>query len=105
MHDGPIEFVQFMHAIDSLGDGWVAIVVLGILAGFLARFITTRKRSIGLIATSLLGIAGALLGVVVAGWLGIALDSTGMRFLAAFLGSMALVMLGGLFRRKNRTPS
>lgn len=62
MHDGPIEFVQFMRFLDSLGDGGPAIIVLGILAGFLARLITTRKRNIGLVATCLLGIAGALLG-------------------------------------------
>lgn len=102
MHDGPIEFVQLMNFIDSLGDGWLAIVVLGIIAGFLARFITTRKRNIGLIPTCLLGIAGALLGVTVAGWLGIALEGTGMRFLAAFVGSLALAMLGGLFRRRKK---
>lgn len=102
MHDGPIEFVQFMRFIESLGDGWLAIVVLGILAGFLARLITTRKRNIGLVSTCLLGITGAVLGVTVAGWLGIALDGTGMRFLAAFAGSLVLVVLGGLFRSRSQ---
>lgn len=104
MHDGPIEFVQFMHFIDSLGNDWLAIGVLGVIAGFLVRFITTKRRNIGLISTCLLGIAGAVLGVTVAEWLGIALGGTGMRFLAAFIGSLALAMLGGLFRRKDRKP-
>ena len=100
MNDGPIEFVQFMQLFDRLGDGWVALVVIGLFAGFLVRFATSNQRSIGLWSTALFGIAGAVLGVAVAGALGIALPGPGSRFLAALAGSFALSLLGGLFRRK-----
>jgi uncharacterized membrane protein YeaQ/YmgE (transglycosylase-associated protein family) len=100
MENGPIEFVQFVRFLDSLGDGWPAIIVLGVLAGFVARFMTTNRREVGLLSTALLGIAGALLGVWAAKALGIALQGTGSRFLAAFAGSLVLALLGTVFRRK-----
>ena len=99
MHDGPIEIVQFLQLFDRLGDGWVALVVIGLFAGFLVRFATSNQRSIGLLSTAVFGVAGALLGVAVAGALGIALPGPGSRFLAALAG-FALSLLGGLFRRK-----
>lgn len=102
MTDGPIEFVQFMQLFDRLGDGWVALVVIGLFAGFLVRFATSNQRSIGLWSTALFGVAGAVLGVAVAGALGIALPGPGSRFLAALAGSFALSLLGGLFRRKEK---
>jgi uncharacterized membrane protein YeaQ/YmgE (transglycosylase-associated protein family) len=102
MQDGPIEIVQFMQLFDRLGDGWVALVVIGLFAGFLVRFATRNQRSIGLWSTALFGIAGAVLGVAVAGALGIALPGPGSRFLAALAGSFALSMLGGLFRRREK---
>jgi uncharacterized membrane protein YeaQ/YmgE (transglycosylase-associated protein family) len=102
MPDGPIEIVQFMRLFDSLGDGWVALVVIGLFAGFLVRFATSNKRSIGLLSTAVFGVAGAVLGVAVAGALGIALPGPGSRFLAALAGSFALSLLGGLFRRREK---
>ena len=102
MQDGAIEIVQFMQLFDRLGDGWVALVVIGLFAGFLVRFATSNQRSIGLWSTALFGIAGAVLGVAVAGALGIALPGPGSRFLAALAGSFALSMLGGLFRRREK---
>ena len=103
MHDGPIEFVQFVRFLESLGDGWPAIIVLGVLTGVIARMVTTRQRQVGFLSTCLLGIAGALLGVTVAKALAIPLDGLGARFLAALAGSLALALAGTLFRRK--TPS
>lgn len=102
MTDGPIEFVQFMQLFDRLGDGWVALVVIGLFAGFLVRFATSNQRSVGLWSTALFGVAGAVLGVAVAGALGIGLPGPGSRFLAALAGSFALSLLGGLFRRKEK---
>lgn len=100
MQDGPIEIVQFLRFLDGLGDGWPAIIVLGLLAGFVARMATSRQQKVGLLSVAVLGIAGALLGVWAAKALGIALTGTGTRFLAALVGSLALALVGGLFVRK-----
>lgn len=40
----------------------IGAVILGIIAGFLARALLPGKQSMGLVATMLLGIAGALAG-------------------------------------------
>jgi uncharacterized membrane protein YeaQ/YmgE (transglycosylase-associated protein family) len=100
MENGPIEIVQFVRFLDGLGDGWAAIVILGVLAGFIARFVTTSEKSVGLLSTCLLGIAGAVLGVYGAKALGYAPTGTGTRFLAALAGSLLLATAGTLLRRK-----
>jgi len=100
MHDGPIEFVQFVRFLESLGDGWPAIIALGVLAGMIARLATTQQRQVGFLSTCLLGIAGAVLGVTAAKFLAIPLQGLGARFLAALAGSLLLALLGTLFRRK-----
>ncbi len=105
MEHGPIQLVQFVRFLDGLGGGWLAIVVYGVFAGFLAAFITSRERRIGLLPTCLLGISGALLGIGAAHLLGIGLHGPGMRFLAAFAGSLALALLGGLLTRRRRAAS
>jgi uncharacterized membrane protein YeaQ/YmgE (transglycosylase-associated protein family) len=104
MEYGPIQLVQFVRFLDGLGDGWLAIVVYGVFAGFLAAFITSRERRIGLLPAAVLGIAGALLAIGAAHLLGIGLQGPGRRFLAAFAGSMALALLFGLLTRRRRTP-
>jgi uncharacterized membrane protein YeaQ/YmgE (transglycosylase-associated protein family) len=63
MEFGPVQIVQFVRLFDMLGDGWVAIVVYGIFAGLLARFVTAREAKVGLLSSSLLGIVGALLAL------------------------------------------
>ena len=101
MTQGPVEWVQFVRFLDGLGDGWLAIVVYGVLAGILARMATSSARSVGLLSACALGIAGALLGVAVAKILGVALDGPAIRFLVAFVASMALALIGGwLFKRR-----
>ena len=100
MENGPIEIVQFVRFLDGLGDGWAAILILGVLAGFIARFVTTTEKNVGLFSTCVLGIAGALLGVYGAKALGYAPTGTGTRFLAALAGSLLLAIAGSRMRRK-----
>ena len=100
MENGPIEIVQFVRFLDGLGDGWAAILILGVLAGFIARFITTSQKNVGLLSTCLLGVAGAVLGVYGAKALGYAPTGAGTRFLAAFAGSLLLAIAGSRLRRK-----
>jgi len=94
MENGPIEIVQFVRFLEGLGDGWPALIVLGLLAGIIARLMTTRRREVGLFSTALLGVAGAWLGVQAAQAFEIPLQGPGARFLAALAGSLALALLG-----------
>jgi uncharacterized membrane protein YeaQ/YmgE (transglycosylase-associated protein family) len=74
--------------------GILSWIVLGLVAGFLARFLMPGSTSAGLIITMLLGIAGALVG----GYIGTHVfgfgDVTGfdLRSLALAVGGAVLLL-------------
>jgi uncharacterized membrane protein YeaQ/YmgE (transglycosylase-associated protein family) len=76
----------------------VGAVILGIVAGFLGRFLMPGKDKMGFIATTLLGLAGAAVGwVVFTQVLGLGNDK--MFDLKSLVGAVVGVMLLlGLFR-------
>lgn len=77
--------------------GWI---VIGLLAGALARLVMPGRDPGGCIVTILLGIAGALLAGYVgrlAGWY-MAGESAG--FIAATLGSIAILAIYRLFAKR-----
>ena len=80
--------------------GWLTWIVIGLLAGAIAKLITPGRDPGGCLVTVLLGIAGAL----VAGFLGQALGwyepGEGAGFLAAILGAVLLLMIYRLFARR-----
>ncbi|MGN7725976.1 GlsB/YeaQ/YmgE family stress response membrane protein [Luteimonas sp. 22616] len=86
------------------GSGnWLYIILIGFIVGVLARLLKPGKDSMGIILTTLLGIAGALL----AGWIG---QATGYYeagepagFIAALAGAIVILIVAGLFRRKRTT--
>jgi uncharacterized membrane protein YeaQ/YmgE (transglycosylase-associated protein family) len=82
--------------------GILSWVVLGLIAGLLARFILPGKGPEGIVVTILLGIAGALVG----GYLGTRLfnieDITGLdiRSIAlAVAGALLLLVVYGALKR------
>lgn len=81
-------------------------IILGLIAGALAKAVMPGKDPGGIIVTMLIGVAGALLG----GWIGSALfDVSVDRFwslstwLLAILGSVILLGLYRMFVGKKRT--
>lgn len=86
--------------------GWI---LFGFVVGLIARALFPGRQPLGLISTTLLGIAGALLG----GWIGQALglytSDEGAGFVAATFGAIVLLAIyNGIFRRRsivNKTHS
>lgn len=84
--------------------GIIAWIILGLLAGIIAKMLMPGKDPGGFIVTTLIGIAGALLG----GWLGkviFGVDSVDGFFelstwIAAIVGSLVLLALYRLFARR-----
>ncbi|WP_395359365.1 GlsB/YeaQ/YmgE family stress response membrane protein [Streptomyces sp. YH02] len=84
--------------------GIIAWIILGLLAGIIAKMVMPGKDPGGFIVTTLIGIAGALLG----GWLGKVIfdvDSVDGFFelstwIAAIVGSLILLALYRLFARR-----
>jgi uncharacterized membrane protein YeaQ/YmgE (transglycosylase-associated protein family) len=72
--------------------GWLGAIIIGFLAGILARLITPGPHPRGFILTTVLGIVGALLAT----WLGQAIgiyqagETTG--FLGAVIGAVIILL-------------
>ncbi|WP_369142996.1 GlsB/YeaQ/YmgE family stress response membrane protein [Streptomyces sp. R44] len=84
--------------------GILAWILLGLLAGIIAKVLMPGKDPGGIIVTTLIGVAGALLG----GWLGKVIfhvDSVDGFFeastwIAAIVGSLILLAVFRLFARR-----
>ncbi|MES2336803.1 MAG: GlsB/YeaQ/YmgE family stress response membrane protein [Pseudomonadota bacterium] len=70
--------------------GWL---VIGLIAGVLAKLIVPGRDPGGFIVTVLIGIAGALLAGFVAQGLGVAIDGDLRSYGAAVVGSIVLLLL------------
>src|SRR3546814_8667017 len=78
------------------GSGnWLYIILIGFIVGVLARLLKPGKDSMGIILTTLLGIAGALL----AGWVGQATGFYEAGEAAGFIGAL----VGAIVRSEEHT--
>jgi uncharacterized membrane protein YeaQ/YmgE (transglycosylase-associated protein family) len=79
--------------------GIIALVVVGTVAGLIARALVPGNQALGLIATAVLGTVGSLLGGGLALLLGLhgrAGELHPVGLLLSALGAMALLLLVGL---------
>ena len=67
-------------------------VILGLVIGLVARAVMPGKDAAGLVATTVLGIAGALVGTVVGRALGITEDGLVAGFILSVLGAVGLLV-------------
>ncbi len=78
----------------------VWMIVIGFIAGLIARALKPGNDSMGIIMTSLLGIAGSL----VAGFLGKALgwyqDGEVASFIASVIGAIIILFVFGMLKKK-----
>jgi uncharacterized membrane protein YeaQ/YmgE (transglycosylase-associated protein family) len=80
--------------------GWI---ILGLIAGAIAKFLIPGKQPGGILVTMLIGVVGALLG----GWIGSLLFGVGLEdfwswqtWLIAIIGSVVLLLIWGLIARR-----
>jgi len=87
-----------MFSLMGLGS-WLA---MGLLAGLAARFLLPGKDKAGCFSTVLIGVVGALVGGLLATWLGFGgLSGFDRRsFVVATLGSLVLLLLRRVLRSK-----
>ena len=85
---------------------WFAFIILGLIAGAIAKFLIPGRQPGGIIVTMLIGVVGALLG----GWVGSLLFGLGLEdfwswqtWLIAIIGSVVLLLIWGLIARRNKT--
>ena len=82
---------------------WLAWILLGLIAGTLAKWILPGRDPSGCIFTIFLGITGAFVGGLIGaylGWGGVSQGSLDLRSIGiATLGAVVLLVLGRLLRR------
>ncbi len=78
---------------------WIGAIVIGLLAGIVAKLLMPGRDPGGFIVTTLLGIAGAL----IATWLGQAIgwygEGEAAGFIGAVVGATILLVIYRLVRR------
>ena len=83
---------------------WLSWIVLGLVAGALAKFLVPGRDPSGCIVTVLLGIVGAFLGGLIGaavGWGRVTAPTLDPRSVAlATLGAIILLLVGRLVRRR-----
>jgi uncharacterized membrane protein YeaQ/YmgE (transglycosylase-associated protein family) len=86
-----------MTAVDIVG--WI---VIGFIVGALARFLVPGRDPMGCVVTTLLGIAGAILGGYISSFLFRTATVGYARpgFLVSLVGAILLVLIFRAFRRK-----
>jgi uncharacterized membrane protein YeaQ/YmgE (transglycosylase-associated protein family) len=82
---------------------WLHWIVLGLVAGTLAKFLVPGRDPSGCIVTILLGVIGAFIGGLIGtllGWGSVTRGSLDIRSIAlATMGAIVLLLLGRLVRR------
>ncbi|HEX6058918.1 MAG TPA: GlsB/YeaQ/YmgE family stress response membrane protein [Gemmatimonadaceae bacterium] len=83
---------------------WLYWILLGLIAGSLAKFLVPGRDPTGCIFTILLGVVGSVLGGFLASWFGwgaVTRGSLDVRsILVATGGAIVLLLLGRLVRRR-----
>lgn len=77
--------------------GWLAWIVIGAIAGWLASIVMKTNREQGLIMDIIVGIVGALIGGFIFNALGIA-GTTGFNIWSLFVAFIGAIVLLGILR-------
>jgi len=84
--------------------GIIAWIVFGFIIGLLARAIVPGKQGMGFVMTTLLGVAGSLVGGLIATALtgGSMQEMHGAGFIGSLIGAVLLLVLAGAVMRPRR---
>ena len=81
----------------------IGVIIIGFIVGLIARALMPGRIVAGFILTSLLGIAGALVGQYVGQALGFYRSEEPVGFLMSIIGAMIILFFFHLIRQ-NQTP-
>jgi len=83
------------------------MLIIGLIVGLLARFLVPGKDPMGCVGTTLLGVAGSVIGgFVYQAFTGTRTEQGYVRpgFLVSLIGAIILVLLFRAIRKPRRTP-
>ncbi len=79
---------------------WLGIIVIGLIAGAVAKFIMPGKDPGGILITIVLGVAGAFLATFLGRLVGWYSEGESGGFIAAVIGAIILLAIYRLIRKK-----
>jgi len=81
--------------------GWIATIILGGIAGWLASMVMNRDASMGILLNIVVGVIGGLIGSWIGTMTGFLTDDAGwiMYLITAFVGAIVLLGIVNLFQR------
>lgn len=81
--------------------GWIATIILGGIAGWLASMVMNRDASMGILLNIVVGIIGGLIGSAIGSALGFLSTDAGwvMYLITAFVGAVVLLAIVNLAQR------
>jgi uncharacterized membrane protein YeaQ/YmgE (transglycosylase-associated protein family) len=75
-------------------------IIIGFLAGVVAKFIHPGKESMGFIMTTILGIGGSVVATFLGQALGLYSAGSAAGFIGAVIGAIILLVIYGAIRRR-----
>ncbi len=94
-----LAFQTFIVAQGALGRSWLGTIVIGLVIGFVAKFLTPGREPAGCIITMLIGIAGSVIALLVGQALGFYQPGENPGFIASVLGAILLLAIYHLIFR------
>jgi uncharacterized membrane protein YeaQ/YmgE (transglycosylase-associated protein family) len=74
-------------------------ILIGLIAGFVARMLKPGNDSMGWIMTAVLGIAGAFVASYLGAALGFYAPGQAAGFIASVIGAIVLLVIWGMFKK------
>jgi len=81
---------------------WIWTILIGFVAGLIAKAITPGKGPSGFLLTAILGIAGALAATFVGQQLGLYPEGHPAGFIASIIGAVVLLVIYHLVARRTQ---
>ena len=81
---------------------WIGAIVIGLLAGIVAKLIMPGKDPGGFIVTTLLGIVGALVATFLGQAMGIYAAGQSAGFIGAVIGAIVVLLVYHMVRGRRR---
>lgn len=81
--------------------GWIATIVLGGIAGWLASMVMSRDASMGIFWNIIVGVVGGVIGSFIGNYTGFLTDDAGwiMYLITATIGAVVLLGIVNLVQR------
>lgn len=80
--------------------GVIQMIVVGLIVGLLARAIMPGEQKLGLILTTLLGIAGSVIANFIGSSVGWYQPGAGAGWIASIIGALIVLFVYGMFANK-----